>query len=185
MLRARFHEILYKSIKAYIREVKAEIANSIIGFIVEEDDELYIYNLEVSKIDSFPIYECAGGETSPTNGCHKLFTDTSIASQHSFKRKYPKDCQILAEELDRLHALNKLPMGKEKLIDEVTEDREIYRNGVRSWLRYLKDKNVVTQDNQGYHYHPNQISLIVCPFCGGTEFNKYESREEYEEVYLE
>lgn len=81
MLRKTFHDILRKAIKKYITEVDPEIENSMMSYMMEEhkDGKTYLYNLQVSQVDEFPIWMCKGGSKPPKNGCGMLYCRNSTA----------------------------------------------------------------------------------------------------------
>lgn len=181
MLRKKFHETLQKGIKKYIEDVAPEIVNSNMSYLVEGEDKLYIYNLEVAEVGEFPIWMCNGGDTSPTNGCGKLFSQGSVANQYSFRRKYPKDCREVLRVLEKKEALDNRPIGKDRMVEELRED--IGAESVRHWLNFLEHREVVEQTQRGYTFHKENMKPLVCPFCGGTDFRKYASEEEFKEGY--
>lgn len=72
MLRSTFNDILEPAIKDYIDEVKAEIKGSIISYVIEKDGDTYFYNLEVIKVEEFPLWICMGGSKVPRDGCRMI-----------------------------------------------------------------------------------------------------------------
>lgn len=72
MERSRLNSILEGTIKEYIDEVAPEIGNSILSYVFEKDGSAYFYNLQVAKVDQFPLWICMGGHKVPKDGCRMI-----------------------------------------------------------------------------------------------------------------
>lgn len=174
---SRLASILNDKIKEYIDEVAPTIKNSNLGYLIEKDDKVYIYNLEVAEAEEFPVYKCVGGETPPTEGCGKLFSDQSVANQFSFRRKYPEGAREVLRILEKKEALDNRPIGKDRIIEETDQGYQ----SASQWLNYLESHEVIEHTQRGYTFHKENMKPMVCPHCGGTDFDEINSMEEWRE----
>lgn len=70
MLRSKHNQILEDSVRDFLEEIN-EIADG--GWVLhsypfETDDDMFVYNLQVSKVE-FPVWICMGGNKIPKDGC--------------------------------------------------------------------------------------------------------------------
>lgn len=73
MLRGKHNEILEDSVKKFVDKI-VDIADAgwvVHSFPFELNDEMYVYNLEVSKVE-FPVWICEGGNHIPKDGCRTI-----------------------------------------------------------------------------------------------------------------
>jgi hypothetical protein len=84
---SRLYSFLEEAVKKYIQEVRPEILNGSSPYLIEhpeQEDQVMVYNLEVAKVEDFPVYQCIGGDTPPTHGCGKLISDAMLENQDCY-----------------------------------------------------------------------------------------------------
>lgn len=97
MERLRLHKILEEKVKEYVKETKPIIKDSMLSYIFEhpeDNDRIMVYNIEVAEAEEFPVWICRGGDTPPTRGCTKLFTDQTLMELDGNHKEKPRRCDF-------------------------------------------------------------------------------------------